>query len=93
MHNLVQVHQRSKVLEHTSPFPKKLEEVRVSFKIRQNNPERMNPQPVLHCLFRLFKFSFFKSTEQNLWVVTARQQEMQRPRISLTCWFEAFISL
>lgn len=31
------------VLERISPFPKKLEEVRISFKIRQKNLERMNP--------------------------------------------------
>lgn len=40
------------VLEQISPFPKKLEEVRITFKIRQNRREKPNLQPVLHFPFR-----------------------------------------
>lgn len=52
-HHLVQVHQRSTVLEQTSPFTKYLEKVRISLKIRpKKKRERMNTQAVLHFPFR-----------------------------------------
>lgn len=93
-HNLVQVHQRSMVLEQISPFPKKLEEVRISFKIRQNRREKQTCSLCSTSFSgQLLKFSFLNQTEQNSWVVSACRKEMQRPRISLTCWPEAFMCL
>jgi len=63
-------------------------------KKRKKKGERTNSQPVLTSFSgQLFKFNFLNQTKQNWWVVSAYLQEMQRPRISLTCWFEAFIFL